>query len=143
MKLYLDVNIVVDLTTNRLPWSLDAARLIELHRRGQIEVACAALTFPHAYYWMKKRQIEQGESIDILSRLLQAVIILPATADRIGGALANPLPDLEDAVQYELAAYWQADGIVTRDRKDFRGLPIPARSADRWLQAFVGTNKQA
>ena len=105
MKLFLDVNIVVDLTTNREPWALDAPRLIELHQRRRIQVAIAASTLPFAYYWMRKRRIGQGKTEQILRALTSLTEVVPVDQARVLAALDDPIEDLEGAVQYELARH--------------------------------------
>ena len=49
-------------------------------------------------------------------------------------ALKLPMTDLEDALQAVAALKHRADLIVTRDRRDFRGSPVPAVSPVAFLE---------
>jgi hypothetical protein len=65
--------------------------------------------------------------------LLRIVRVVPLADADFQQALVLGLADFEDAVQAAAALSIGADYLVTRNEKDFQGIPIPVRSAGEVL----------
>ncbi len=132
MRLLLDTNVLLDLALARLPWAHDAAALLGMIERQQIEGYVASHALTTVYYVVARardRRVAAGATADLL-RLLRVVPL--ETAD-FQQALALGIPDFEDAVHAVAGLKVGADYIVTRNERDFRTAPIVARSAGEVL----------
>lgn len=65
--------------------------------------------------------LEREPWADAAVRILE---VIPIEKDDLHQALILPLEDFEDAVQAAAALKIGADHIITRNEKDFRGLPV-------------------
>jgi predicted nucleic acid-binding protein len=69
-----------------------------------------------------------------LIKLNEHMQILPVTEKEIQHALSSNYQDFEDAVQVFTALNGKIDYLITRNIKDFKLSPIPALTADQFLQ---------
>lgn len=114
MKLFLDTNIVLDVTAERQPFQADAERVVALVENRDAAAAVSAISYTTVHYVMSKGmgQEEAFEALRIMRRLFETV---PCDADIIGTAMDSGLPDFEDAVQYFSALAAGAERIITRN----------------------------
>lgn len=128
MKLLVDINVVLDVVLKRHPWMADAARVLTEIDTGAAAGYVAGHTLTTAHYIMAKAQGSQAATIAIADLLRFLEVVAVEKADFLQ-AIALGLSDFEDAVQAACALKVGVDYIVTRNEKDFAGLPIPARSS--------------
>jgi predicted nucleic acid-binding protein len=122
-RLFLDINIVLDLLGNREPHHLAAAQLFEYAERGAVTLYLSALSYNNLYYILKK-SLPQTLSL---------------TDSMIEPALASKFSDFEDALQYVAAQSEPTiQAIVTRDRKGFKHSKIAVFSTEEAV-GFVRT----
>jgi predicted nucleic acid-binding protein len=76
-----------------------------------------------------------------LIKLNEHMQILPVTEKEIQHALSSNYQDFEDAVQVFTALNGKIDYIITRNIKDFKLSPIPALTADQFLQLHNHSSK--
>lgn len=79
-----------------------------------------------AFYVIAKNQGAQGARTAV-AELLRILDVVPAERADLSQALSMGWGDFEDAVQAVSASKVGADFIVTRDLRDFRDSPVPAR----------------
>ncbi len=125
MKLLLDTNVLLDSVLRRQPWAGDAIRLIAEVERGRAAGYLAGHTVTTAHYIIEKVLGRQGARASV-SEILRLFEIVPVEKADFHHAAALGLRDYEDAVQAVCALKVDVDFIVTRNEKDFQGLPIPA-----------------
>lgn len=90
-------------------------------------------TLSNVYYLL--RPVRGGASVrDFLVDLTRFVSVAPTDTDALRYAAALPLPDLEDAMQVAAAHACGARVIATRNVRDFRESPIPARTPAELLR---------
>jgi len=128
VKLLVDINVVLDVVLKRHPWMADAARVLTEIDTGTAAGYVSGHTITTAHYVMAKAQGSQAATIAIADLLRFLEVVAVEKADFLQ-AIALGLSDFEDAVQAACALKVGADYIVTRNEKDFAGLPIPARSS--------------
>ncbi|HST58836.1 MAG TPA: PIN domain-containing protein [Longimicrobium sp.] len=124
MKLLLDVNVVLDVALNRMPFVVDAARVLTGIDRGRAQGYVAAHTVTTVFYVVAKNQGYQG-AVAAVAELLRILDVVPAERADLSQALSLGWRDFEDAVQSVSATKAGADYIVTRDLKDFRDSVVP------------------
>lgn len=54
MNVFLDTNVVMDLLAERVPFFNDAASIVEMHRRGLINISISTLTVVNCAYILRK-----------------------------------------------------------------------------------------
>ena len=99
MTLLIDTNVALDFLLNRAPWADDAQRVFELAlETGQtISVTANAVT---DIYYIARRQLQSGaEARRILERVLSVFDVLDVTGRDCRNALADEMPDYEDAMR--------------------------------------------
>jgi predicted nucleic acid-binding protein len=132
-KVFVDTNIVIDLLAKREPFYKDAQDLFTLSDKKEIELQISSLTFANAYYSIVKHY----KAVDTKKYLLKfkvLVNILPLEDKAIELALASDFSDFEDGLQYFVAMDYEADIIITRNKKDFKSSKIPVMTAGEYLK---------
>jgi len=133
MRVFLDTNVVLDLMARREPFFADAKTIFDRSADGDFQILLSVLSFWNIFYLMRKDpgEVKAKADLVILERLVQVV---PAQVAELRGALASSIRDLEDAMQLYGAITAQADTIVTRDPKGFKGSPIKVMAPDAFLR---------
>lgn len=127
MKWLLDVNVVLDVLTERQPWVDHSAEILARVERGEATGYLAAHTVTTLYYLLsthRGRDVAR-EHTGLLLRLFDIVAV---DQDRLLQALDLHLPDFEDAVQAACAEKQGVDVLVTRNERDFEGLGLEVLS---------------
>ncbi|HEU4457158.1 MAG TPA: PIN domain-containing protein [Longimicrobium sp.] len=127
MRLLLDINVVLDVALNRQPWAADAAQILNAADTARVVGYVAGHTITTAFYVISKAQGSQAALVAV-SDLLRFLDVVAVEKADLHQAIALGMRDFEDAVQAACALKVGADYIVTRNEKDFQGLPIAARS---------------
>ncbi|HET6233165.1 MAG TPA: PIN domain-containing protein [Longimicrobiaceae bacterium] len=127
MRLLVDANIVLDVALGRTPWVEDSAKLLDAIDTGRAKGFVAGHTVTTLYYIAAKERGRSGAAA-IVADLLRIVKVAPVETGDFLQALGMGLPDFEDAVQVVAGLNVGADFVATRNQKDFRGAPIPARA---------------
>ena len=126
----LDTNIVIDLLTDRRPFSLVAAKLFDFSEKEKVKLYLTAVSYNNTYYILKKLTSHK-DTIKILKNLEKITETIDTTADAIKHALESEFKDFEDAIQYYTArTNKKLDAIVTRNRSDFKLSKISVLSPD-------------
>jgi predicted nucleic acid-binding protein len=132
-KVFVDTNVVIDLLAKREPFYKDAQDLFTLSDKKEIELQISSLTFANAYYSI----VNHYKAIDAKKYLLKfkvLVNILPLEDKAIELALASDFGDFEDGLHYFVAMDYEADIIITRNKKDFKNSKIPVMTAGEYLK---------
>ncbi len=127
MILLLDTDILIDVALQREPFSGPAADLLDALQARPGMGYVAWHTIANFYYVV--RPIRRGAgSREFIADLIKFVRVAPSDTDALRFALELPIPDFEDAMQVAAARACRADAIATRNARDYRGSPIPART---------------
>lgn len=127
MKILIDTNVVLDLLLEREPFLETAILLFEKIERGNFTGYIAATTITNIFYIIRKTEGREA-ALTAVNRLLIGLHFCAVDRHTVGTALRLGLRDFEDSIQLACATLNQLDGIVTRDRKDFIGSPLPIYS---------------
>lgn len=130
-KIFVDTNIVLDLLQKRESFYKDAQQLFTLADEKQIELFVSSLTIANTHYILSKQL--KMEARKILLMLKDLVTVLPLDDKIITNSLHSEIPDFEDAIQYFTVIANNMDIIITRNKKDFSGLPILLFTAKEYL----------
>ena len=138
-KLFLDINIVIDLLEKREPYCYDAVRLFSMAHNKQVSLLVSPMTYATASYLMSKHSVEEVRSL--LFDLRGLTQVTTANEHTVDDALASLFKDFEDALQYYSALQAQSDVIITRNGKDFTNSKIPVMTAEEYLTLISPTSK--
>lgn len=131
MKVFLDTNILMDFAENRDNREY-AETIIELGKTGIVQLCASYLSFANMGYILRKRQ--QEERIRMIQNVRKVVTVLPCDAAQLDEALANPVKDYEDMLQYQCALSAGCDVIVTNNKRDFQGFcQLPFLTSEEFL----------
>ena len=123
MRLLLDIDVILDVMLEREPWVEEAARLLSAVQAGRAAGSVAGHTITTVYY-LVTTQRRRAEAVSAVEDLLRIVDVVPVETSDFHHALALGVTDFEDAVQAVCALKIEADVLVTRNVRDYRGLSI-------------------
>ena len=121
----IDVNVVLDVLAEREPFVSDSQAVLQLVEAGAVEGVLAAHSVTTLHYLLSKH-LSKAKARRTLEDLLHLLRIVAVDEDRIRHALAMNWADFEDAVQAACAEKAEADYLVTRDKRGFKGSVVRA-----------------
>jgi len=131
-KLLVDTNIVVDLLARREDFFEEAQELFTLADAKQVELFVSSLTLANTHYLLvKQHKLDEARKILIKFKVLVEVASLDDKIIEL--ALVSDFKDFEDAIQYNTALENGLDGIITRNKKDFKNSTLPVMTAKEYL----------
>ena len=118
MKIFIDVNVFIDVMTKRSGWT-DSLRVLNLARRSQeIESWTSAFTLPLLYFFRRRVADETTARADAQA-ILKGLHLVELGQTILDRALASVGPDFEDNIQLASAESISATHLITRNKKDF------------------------
>jgi predicted nucleic acid-binding protein len=130
-RLFLDTNILIDYIDNRAGAD-DAEQIFACGFSGEALLFVSSLTFANMAYIIKSRT--QEDKYDALRQMAGVVEILPLGKREVMSAIAQPVSDFEDMLQYQCAKVAGCDYIVTNDRRHYEFSDIPHFSTDAFVE---------
>ena len=121
-RIFLDTNILIDYIDNRAGAD-DAEQIFACGFSGEALLFASSLTFANMAYIIKGRP--QEEKYDALSQMAGVVEIVDLRKQEVMAAIAHPVKDFEDMLQYQCAKAAGCDVIVTNDRRHYDFSDIP------------------
>ncbi len=136
LRLLIDINVILDVVLPREEWFTDSAALLNRvsEKRAIGLVAAHAIT---TTYYIVARKNGRAAALTTVADLLQMCDAVPMTSADFQRALALGLKDFEDAVTATAALVAGADYLVTRNERDFKHVPVVARSPAALLPICV------
>lgn len=124
MRLFLDVDVILDVLTDRESFAEDSSAVLSIIERGEAAGLMAAHTATTLFYLLRQH-VGGSRARRALVDLLRLLEVVAVDEDRLLHALALDWDDFEDAVQAACATKAEADYLVTRDRSGFGGSDVP------------------
>jgi predicted nucleic acid-binding protein len=134
MRLFLDINVLLDIFLNREQHVEYSSRVFQLVELKQHQGFVSAISYPTLHYILSK-QISSSRSKEILIKIRTILQIAPVDKKVIDLALNSDFSDFEDGVQYYSAVMIDADNIIIRNKIDFSSIDlIPVLTPEEFLQ---------
>ena len=133
MRVLLDTDVIVDVITARLPFTAEAAELLDLSEKGAFEPYISALTPLNVFYIARKAK-SSSNLRESIRELLQAVKVCAINDAVLKDAFALPISDYEDAVQHCCATAEGLEAIVTRNVRDYKNATLPIFTPAEFLE---------
>lgn len=135
-RVYLDTNVLMDYVENRENRAY-AETIIELARQGGLQLFASYLSYANMGYILRHRSIEERYHMIRLAR--KVATILPCDVAQLDKALAQPVKDYEDMLQYQCALSANCDIIITNNKRDFIEFSkISLMTAEEYLLQYKG-----
>lgn len=131
MRILIDSNVVFDVSQRRQPYYAASLQVLRMARRGELAAAVASITLANGFYVFKDDFAQFAKE-----RLLEDVEVCCGDAFQTKMILPLGFSDLEDALQAAAAVAWKSSFIITRNVKDFKLSPIPAKTPADFLRRF-------
>ena len=132
----LDTDVLLDVVLDRAPHADASSALLDLLERRPKMAFVAWHTLSNLYYLVRPTAGDE-RARSFLADLTSFVAVAPASTDALRSALALPLSDLEDGMQVAAAQECGAQYIATRNVRDFRQSPVPARTPAELLEELA------
>ena len=130
-KVFLDTNILMDFVENREKREY-AETIIELGKIGVIQLFASYLSYANMGYILRHRT--QEERYRSIRKAQKIATVLPCDASQLDNALATPVKDYEDMLQYQCALAAGCDVIVTNNKRDFQEFcQLPFLTSEEFL----------
>jgi hypothetical protein len=119
LKLFFDINVVLDVLVAREPWAADSAAVLSLPAQGRAEGFVGAHTVTTLHYLLRKH-LGHGRAAESLVSLLGLVRAVSIGHETLLKALSLGWGDFEDAVQAICALEVECDYFISRDPRALR-----------------------
>lgn len=136
MKILFDTNVVLDLLLDREPFAKTAADLFVRVERGELTGLLGATTITTLHY-LAAKVVGVGQARQAIEKLLLLFEIAPVNRAVLATALRLEFNDFEDAVLHEAGRHAGAQGIVTRNPRDFKQANLSVYSPEELIRALA------
>lgn len=136
MKILIDTNIVLDVLLKREPFYEEAAKVLKLAAKEDMQEYVSASAVTDIYYIAYKMLRDRTTVRELLKKLLQVVAVAGVASEEINKALELAWNDFEDSVQYSVALSNDMDGLITRNVKDYSESKIPVWTPEQFLSDY-------
>lgn len=123
----LDTDVLIDVALDRPPHATAAAELLTILERRPRMAFVAWHTLSNFYYLVSPTR-GKDDARSFLVELTRFVSVAPTDTEDFHFAAGLPLADFEDALQVAAARACGAVYVATRNVRDFRSSPVPART---------------
>lgn len=124
MKILFDTNVVLDVLLERHPHYPHSVRCMALVEKERIEGWVCSTTVTTLAYLIKSK-LSIHEANNHLESLLSLYNVSTVNRQVLFDALDDGFSDYEDSVLHRSALANNLDGIVTRNKKDFKKSKLP------------------
>jgi predicted nucleic acid-binding protein len=132
LKIFIDVNVFIDVMTKRRGWS-ESLRVLNLARRShEIESYTSALTVPLLYFFRRRVADESAARADVQA-ILKGLQLVPMNQKLLDLALDSAGRDFEDNIQLASAESISVNHLITRNKKDFATSQLLVVNPEEWL----------
>ena len=132
MRIFFDLNVVLDLVLDRAPWSNDAIRLTERVLSGAAVGIISSASVPTLYY-VARRAAGAERALVAVRRCLATFEPVPVTMAILQEAVDMPGVDFEDNLQAAAAHAAGAQFLISRDATGFRQSRVPPLTPTEFL----------
>lgn len=136
MKVFLDINVVLDFLLKRSPFDDEAIEIFKLLYKKEIDGYLSAVSYTQIGYFLQK-YVGKPAAKEILRDLNKLLTTVTVDNRVIEEALDSEIKDFEDAIQFASAlSVSNLYCIITREKKDFKSSQIIIQSPKEFINAF-------
>lgn len=134
-KVFLDINIVIDLYDESRPGYNNAVQIFNLAESNKVEVFISETVLTTTAYVLRKH-VNNAVLREIITGLNEIFNVLPCDNRTITKALESNIKDIEDAILYETAKHYKLHYFITNDKNDFKNTGadlLPVLTSEKFL----------
>jgi|AntRauTorckE6833_2_1112554.scaffolds.fasta_scaffold00200_11 predicted nucleic acid-binding protein len=124
MNILFDTNILLDTLLKREPHFKSSVFLIDLAEKRNISGWLGATTVTTLYYLLS-RELNKSQADNLTQSLFKIFDVSPVNRTVLETAFEAGFIDYEDGVLHQSALHSNLDGILTRNKKDFKKSKLP------------------
>ncbi|MEX0723123.1 MAG: PIN domain-containing protein [Gracilimonas sp.] len=124
MNILFDTNILLDIFLKREPHFKSSAFLIDLAEKRNISGWLGATTVTTLYYLLSK-ELNKSKADNLTQSLFKIFDVSPINRTVLETVFEAGFTDYEDGVLHQSALHSNLDGILTRNKKDFKKSKLP------------------
>jgi predicted nucleic acid-binding protein len=136
-KLFFDADVILDIATDRRPYSVHAAILLSKVEEGVFEGFTSSTIITNIYYVLRKLESHR-KALLFIKQLRLILKIIPVDDTIILKALESSFHDFEDGVQYHAALAHRLDYIITRNTGDYKKSSVNVCTPEEFLKINFG-----
>lgn len=133
MKILVDTNVLLDVLCSREGFVADSAKVWKYCELKEAQGYISALSIPNIVYILRK-ELSPERASEIIEQLFLIFSVVDLRSDDLRKAALMQFSDYEDALQSAAAERIEADFIVTRNIKDFKGSKVTAIKPSEFLE---------
>ena len=134
-KVLFDTNIVLDIALKREPYFSASSKLFTFIDQFILKAYVTGSAITDIYYIIRK-QTDRETAKAFLLDLIKVVPIIGVDQNIVINAIESDLKDFEDAVQVHSAIDHGINYIITRNKKDFKGIQLGVFSPEEAISFF-------
>ena len=132
-KVLIDTDVILDFFFDRKPFSDDAAKILAMCEKKEINGNITAVILSNVYYLLRQ-SANHKKVIESLNTLMSIIDIVNIDKKTVMNALNSNFKDFEDALQnYAAEADNEIRIIITRNIKDFKNSKIGVMTPENYL----------
>ena len=134
-KILIDSDIIIDYFYNRIPFSKDASKILNLCAIKKADGFITPLIIANVYYILRKTT-KHETLISNLKRLLNYISIINMNQKIVMQALNSDFKDFEDALQNYAVENTEIKIIITRNLKDYKKSKLSVYTPESFLKTL-------
>ncbi|MGI8436719.1 MAG: type II toxin-antitoxin system VapC family toxin [Chthoniobacterales bacterium] len=138
MKILLDTDVLLDVANGRERFGPESRTVLRWCQSSHHSTVLAWHTLSNLYYLLRPTKGDK-EARTFITGLLVFSEVAATSRESARQALALAMHDFEDALQVAAATVADAQFIVTRNVRDYRGSPVPAITPHDFIRRFLST----
>ena len=131
-KLFVDINVILDVALAREPHLKSSQKILSLIERKKVMGYISAISCATIYYLIQKGS-DSKTAVTYIRNLLKLLSVVGVDKKALEKGLELETNDFEDGIQIVCAEACQSDYIITRDASHYKNSPIPAVSPAEYL----------
>ncbi|MEN0003377.1 MAG: PIN domain-containing protein [Bacteroidota bacterium] len=133
--IFIDSDVLIDVALRRSPFWKDAARLLVLVDKGEVEAVTSTLVLSNTLYIVQK-QSNKLTAHEFLAFTLQLLDESPLNFTHLTSSLDSTFTDKEDGFNFYSAKQLGVKIIISRNIRDYKKGDLPVLSPRAYLQEY-------
>lgn len=132
MKFLFDTNVILDVLAERKPFYQNSAVCMANVEKGIIEGWICSTTVTTIAYLLGK-ELQGQKLIESIDALLNLYNVSTVNKQVLRDALSSGFSDYEDSVLHQSTLTSEFDGIISRNKKDFKTSKLPVYTPEEYV----------
>lgn len=136
MRVLIDTNVILDVMLEREPFVEASAEVLSRVEAGEL-TGCVCATTVTTLHYLATQAVGSERALSEVRKVLSLFEVAPVGRSVLESALELGIKDYEDAVLHEAARQVDAQGIVTRNIRDFKAATLAVYTPEEISLALV------